>query len=198
MGIVKEEFSDQILLLDWCWFSSDYLLLVFINWCFLGFQHHCRRCGGIFCSSCTQHRMVLRGQGDSPVRICEPCKQLEEAARFEIRHGHKNRAGRGKLLDFIRIQGCSNAVYLFYFIFSSISLLFYDMIAWSSKFQKVDGDCVHLFIWHFCSTLKCFFRLCLDQAFMEGWVEGTENLWFSLHIFKVCFPYFPFLQQIPP
>ncbi|XP_057499599.1 uncharacterized protein LOC130783852 isoform X2 [Actinidia eriantha] len=39
--------------------------------------------------------MVLRGQGDSPVRICEPCKQLEEAARFEIRYGHKNRAGRG-------------------------------------------------------------------------------------------------------
>ncbi|PSS24724.1 Vacuolar protein sorting-associated protein [Actinidia chinensis var. chinensis] len=58
-------------------------------------KHHCRRCGGIFCSSCTQHRMVLRGQGDSPVRVCEPCKQLEEAARFEIRHGHKNRAGRG-------------------------------------------------------------------------------------------------------
>lgn len=39
--------------------------------------------------------MVLRGQGDSAVRICEPCKKLEEAARFELRHGHKNRAGRG-------------------------------------------------------------------------------------------------------
>ncbi|KAJ1376351.1 Tetratricopeptide-like helical domain superfamily [Sesbania bispinosa] len=37
--------------------------------------------------------MVLRGQGDSPVRICEPCKKLEEAARFEMRHGR--RAGRG-------------------------------------------------------------------------------------------------------
>ncbi|KAJ7968397.1 FYVE zinc finger protein [Quillaja saponaria] len=35
------------------------------------------------------------GQGDSPVRICEPCKKLEEAARFEMRHGHKNRAGKG-------------------------------------------------------------------------------------------------------
>ncbi|XP_057513650.1 uncharacterized protein LOC130795525 [Actinidia eriantha] len=62
---------------------------------FINRKHHCRRCGGIFCNSCTQHRMVLRGQGDSPVRICEPCKQLEEAARFEIRYGHKNRAGRG-------------------------------------------------------------------------------------------------------
>lgn len=39
--------------------------------------------------------MVLRGQGDSSVRICDPCKKLEEAARFETRYGHKNRAGKG-------------------------------------------------------------------------------------------------------
>uniref|UniRef100_M8CMT7 Uncharacterized protein n=1 Tax=Aegilops tauschii TaxID=37682 RepID=M8CMT7_AEGTA len=38
--------------------------------------------------------MVLRGQGDSPVRICDPCKKLEEAARYELRYGHKNRAGK--------------------------------------------------------------------------------------------------------
>ncbi|KAL6634640.1 hypothetical protein ACP70R_027311 [Stipagrostis hirtigluma subsp. patula] len=57
-------------------------------------KHHCQRCGGLFCSSCTQQRMVLRGQGDSPVRICDPCKKLEEAARFELRYGHKNRAGK--------------------------------------------------------------------------------------------------------
>ncbi|CAI9087708.1 OLC1v1021851C1 [Oldenlandia corymbosa var. corymbosa] len=62
---------------------------------FFNRKHHCRRCGGIFCNSCTLQRMVLRGQGDSPVRICEPCKKLEEAARFEMRHGHKNKAGRG-------------------------------------------------------------------------------------------------------
>ncbi|KAL2343916.1 hypothetical protein Fmac_005201 [Flemingia macrophylla] len=53
------------------------------------------RCGGIFCGKCTQQRMVLRGQGDSPVRICEPCMKLEEAARFELRHGR--RPGRGSL-----------------------------------------------------------------------------------------------------
>ncbi|CAB4275685.1 unnamed protein product [Prunus armeniaca] len=41
--------------------------------------------------------MFLRGQGDSPVHICEPCEKLEEAARFE-RHGHKTRAGRGAIL----------------------------------------------------------------------------------------------------
>ncbi|KAK8921703.1 1-phosphatidylinositol-3-phosphate 5-kinase FAB1A [Platanthera zijinensis] len=57
-------------------------------------KHHCRRCGGIFCNSCTQQRMVLRGQGDSPVRICDPCKKLEEAARFEMRYGYKNRAAK--------------------------------------------------------------------------------------------------------
>ncbi|KAJ0989746.1 hypothetical protein J5N97_008102 [Dioscorea zingiberensis] len=62
---------------------------------FINRKHHCRRCGGLFCNSCTQQRMVLRGQGDSPVRICAPCKNLEEAARFELRYGHKNRAAKG-------------------------------------------------------------------------------------------------------
>ncbi|XP_057961481.1 uncharacterized protein LOC131153291 isoform X2 [Malania oleifera] len=57
---------------------------------FINRKHHCRRCGGLYCNSCTLHRMVLRGQGDSPVRICEPCKKLEEAARFEMRHGPKS------------------------------------------------------------------------------------------------------------
>ncbi|XP_068325091.1 uncharacterized protein [Pyrus communis] len=61
---------------------------------FINRKHHCRRCGGLFCNSCTQQRMLLRGQGDAPVRICDPCKKLEEAARFE-RYGHKSRAGRG-------------------------------------------------------------------------------------------------------
>lgn len=62
---------------------------------FINRKHHCRRCGGLFCNSCTQQRMALRGQGDSPVRICEPCKALEEAARFEMRYGHKNRSAKG-------------------------------------------------------------------------------------------------------
>ncbi|KAL9392633.1 hypothetical protein Peur_016553 [Populus x canadensis] len=62
---------------------------------FINRKHYCRRCGGLFCGNCTQQRMVLRGQGDSSVRICDPCKKLEEAARFETRYGHKNRAGKG-------------------------------------------------------------------------------------------------------
>lgn len=62
---------------------------------FINRKHHCRRCGGLFCGSCTQQRMYLRGQGESPVRICEPCKTLEEAARFELRYGHKNKSRKG-------------------------------------------------------------------------------------------------------
>lgn len=58
-------------------------------------KHHCRRCGGLFCGSCTKQRMYLRGQGESPVRICEPCKTLEEAARFEMRYGQKNKSRKG-------------------------------------------------------------------------------------------------------
>ncbi|EFJ23988.1 hypothetical protein SELMODRAFT_442739 [Selaginella moellendorffii] len=54
-------------------------------------KHHCRRCGGLFCGNCVQSRMYLRGQGDAPVRICEPCKKLEEAARFEARQGRKKK-----------------------------------------------------------------------------------------------------------
>ncbi|KAI3800324.1 hypothetical protein L1987_28413 [Smallanthus sonchifolius] len=62
---------------------------------FINRKHHCRRCGGLFCGSCTQQRMYLRGQGEAPVRICEPCKTLEEAARFEMRYGHKNKSRKG-------------------------------------------------------------------------------------------------------
>ncbi|KAI4371918.1 hypothetical protein MLD38_010213 [Melastoma candidum] len=63
---------------------------------FINRKHHCRRCGGLFCNNCTIHRMVLRGQGDSPVRICEPCKKLVEAERLELRLGQRNRAGQGR------------------------------------------------------------------------------------------------------
>ncbi|CAB4276052.1 unnamed protein product [Prunus armeniaca] len=52
--------------------------------------------GACFATAAPSKECFLRGQGDSPVRICEPCKKLEEAARFE-RHGHKTRAGRGSL-----------------------------------------------------------------------------------------------------
>jgi FYVE zinc finger len=62
---------------------------------FINRKHHCRRCGGIFCGNCTSQRMVLRGQGDAPVRICDPCKNLEEAARYDLRHGRTTRPQKG-------------------------------------------------------------------------------------------------------
>ncbi|XP_074585606.1 LOW QUALITY PROTEIN: uncharacterized protein LOC141841347 [Curcuma longa] len=61
---------------------------------FINRKHHCRRCGGIFCNNCTQQRMILRGQGDAPVRICDPCKKIEEAARFELRYGNRKRTSK--------------------------------------------------------------------------------------------------------
>ncbi|CAK9212300.1 unnamed protein product [Sphagnum troendelagicum] len=57
-------------------------------------KYYCRRCGGLFCNNCTQQRQVLRGQGEAPVRICEPCKKIEEATRFELRYG-KNKNPKG-------------------------------------------------------------------------------------------------------
>ncbi|KAH3763997.1 rab GTPase-activating protein 1 [Pelomyxa schiedti] len=35
-------------------------------------RHHCRRCGGIFCNSCSGHRLPCRGFS-SPVRVCNSC-----------------------------------------------------------------------------------------------------------------------------
>ncbi|XVF27775.1 hypothetical protein REPUB_Repub14bG0137900 [Reevesia pubescens] len=49
------------------------------------------------CQGCSSQFTFINRKGDSPVRICEPCKKLEEAARFELRHGYKSRAGRGSL-----------------------------------------------------------------------------------------------------
>ncbi|KAJ6364072.1 hypothetical protein OIU76_029083 [Salix suchowensis] len=54
---------------------------------FINRKHHCRRCGGLFCGNCTRQIMVLRGQSDSSVPICDPCRKLEEAARFVLRRG---------------------------------------------------------------------------------------------------------------
>ncbi|THU67417.1 hypothetical protein C4D60_Mb05t24410 [Musa balbisiana] len=61
---------------------------------FINRKHHCRRCGGLFCNTCTQQRMVLRGQGDSAVRICDPCKKIEETARFQSRYGHRKQTAK--------------------------------------------------------------------------------------------------------
>ena len=47
-------------------------------------KHHCRRCGGIFCSDCTKHECVLPSLGfHEPVRVCEKCFEIEQNKRGE-------------------------------------------------------------------------------------------------------------------
>lgn len=41
----------------------------------LGLQHHCRACGGIFCSSCSDNNMNL-SSSSKPVRVCDSCFTL--------------------------------------------------------------------------------------------------------------------------
>ncbi|KAJ9440689.1 Protein FREE1 [Diplonema papillatum] len=39
-------------------------------------RHHCRRCGGIYCASCSRYRLATEG-GASPVRACKACHAAE-------------------------------------------------------------------------------------------------------------------------
>eukprot|EP00937_MAST-01D_sp_MAST-1D-sp2_P001402 g1402.t1 len=37
-------------------------------------KHHCRKCGGVFCDSCSKKKVVLPGSGSTkPVRCCDDC-----------------------------------------------------------------------------------------------------------------------------
>ena len=36
-------------------------------------QHHCRNCGRVVCSSCSQRQWLLPQVGTSPVRVCDSC-----------------------------------------------------------------------------------------------------------------------------
>ena len=40
-------------------------------------QHHCRKCGGIFCGACSTKRFPLLDRGYSdPVRVCDMCYHI--------------------------------------------------------------------------------------------------------------------------
>ena len=52
-------------------------------------RHHCRRCGKIFCSSCTagRARLPCHGFAAEPVRVCGPCQSLaRREASLQQRH----------------------------------------------------------------------------------------------------------------
>ena len=41
-------------------------------------KHHCRRCGGGFCDSCSKNRILLRkSEWKDPVRVCDKCYEEE-------------------------------------------------------------------------------------------------------------------------
>ena len=37
-------------------------------------RHHCRRCGLLYCSSCSSARAQVKGHGRSPCRVCDVCR----------------------------------------------------------------------------------------------------------------------------
>ncbi|PAA50871.1 hypothetical protein BOX15_Mlig028570g5 [Macrostomum lignano] len=39
-------------------------------------RHHCRNCGFLVCSPCSQHTWVLPAQSDQPLRVCDTCYSL--------------------------------------------------------------------------------------------------------------------------
>ncbi|CAJ0953904.1 unnamed protein product, partial [Mesorhabditis belari] len=36
-------------------------------------KHHCRKCGAIVCSGCSTRSVVIKGQGNDPLRVCDAC-----------------------------------------------------------------------------------------------------------------------------
>ncbi|VFQ76913.1 unnamed protein product [Cuscuta campestris] len=65
-------------------------------------KHHCRNCGDIFCDKCTQARIALTSDENSPVvRVCDRCKAevsrrlsnaKEAASRSTVLHSHEDLA----------------------------------------------------------------------------------------------------------
>lgn len=53
-----------------------------VEFTFLQRRHHCRRCGMIFCGTCSQFSAKLPKQGyKSPVRVCRTCFEFERRRR---------------------------------------------------------------------------------------------------------------------
>ncbi|KAA0165987.1 hypothetical protein FNF31_01601 [Cafeteria roenbergensis] len=50
---------------------------------FFSGKHHCRRCGGVFCSACSRQRRPLPwAQFFEPVRVCDACAAAEDASKL--------------------------------------------------------------------------------------------------------------------
>lgn len=50
---------------------------------FISGKHHCRRCGGVFCASCSTQRRPLPSMSYfEPVRVCDACAAAEDASKL--------------------------------------------------------------------------------------------------------------------
>ena len=55
--------------------SVRYMVVIKSNCLFL--QHHCRRCGQIFCGKCSSNKVQFHRMGFvDPVRLCKPCSDI--------------------------------------------------------------------------------------------------------------------------
>ena len=46
-------------------------------------RHHCRRCGGLFCASCSSGTTVLKELGNTQVRVCQSCEERVAGSAFK-------------------------------------------------------------------------------------------------------------------
>ena len=59
------------------WYCSDALIthslhnLFFLF--FISFQHGCKKCGRLFCASCTSHSVILPEHGTKKMKVCDQC-----------------------------------------------------------------------------------------------------------------------------
>eukprot|EP01091_Cochliopodium_minus_P011620 TRINITY_DN3340_c0_g1_i1.p1 TRINITY_DN3340_c0_g1~~TRINITY_DN3340_c0_g1_i1.p1 ORF type:complete len:373 (+),score=81.72 TRINITY_DN3340_c0_g1_i1:18-1136(+) len=70
-----------------------------VSFTFLNRKHHCRYCGKIFCSKCTNQESPIPWFGyDSPVRICTTCWPLFLKKQEEVKRKNNEEAAHKKTL----------------------------------------------------------------------------------------------------
>ena len=55
-------------------------------------KHHCRNCGKVFCSSCSQYQAEIpRLRIMQPVRVCKPCHNELTTVKVHTKHSSNHR-----------------------------------------------------------------------------------------------------------
>ncbi|XP_077991490.1 zinc finger FYVE domain-containing protein 26-like [Glandiceps talaboti] len=82
-------------------------------------RHHCRRCGRVVCSTCSERTSIVPGYGDVPVRICDDCfdqfvtkksyaispEELEEKLQEKLTDGGLRRSSPKVLTPYLSSHG---------------------------------------------------------------------------------------------